>query len=152
MKSIFNVILAVAFVGASTASANDWNRNRGHDRGGHNRGGHYHPPQHRPPPMRPHYPQHGHHQRQIWHRNQWHPRPVLRYSYTPLVWGALAGVLAYHRFAQPPVGHWSCVAQSNGMLGNGAGTMVETAQEYALLNCGPACMDGTYQMSCAPRY
>ena len=105
--------------------------------GWHGGGGGWHPA---PPP------------RQIWHGGGWRPRPILRYAYRPLVWGTLFGILTYHHFRTPAQFQWACVASSNGIFGDGYGFSPEEAQERALLQCGPACMDGTYAMDCAPRY
>ena len=133
MKNVFlALVLAVsslAVVHAAEARPDRWDR-------GHHRGGHYH----RPPPPR-HYGHHHHH------------RPVLRYPYRTLAWGALLGMLAYHQFqAPPPSMPWACFASSQGYFGNGFGYNPQQAQENALMSCGPACMDGSYEMNCAPRY
>lgn len=126
MKKMFmNLTLIAAFTTGVLANANGW----GHHPGG---GGH------RPSPP----PHHG-----------GHHRPVLRYPYRSLAWGALMSMYAYHRFSQPPQAMtWACFASSEGYYGQGFGYNPQEAQENAIYNCGPACMDRSYAMDCAPRY
>ena len=145
MRNIFVVFaLIFAMTSAFVAEARPDHHRRGGYHGGHHGRGHYRPappPRYAPPVYNRGYnPGYGH-------------RPVLRYPYRTLAWGALLSMFAYHQFqAPPPQMQWACFASSNGFYGNGFGFNAVEAQQNALLSCGGACMDGSYEMNCAPRY
>lgn len=157
MKKILLTFAALATV-AVTLPADA----RPGDHGGRGYGGHHghrppppphyrpNPPMHRPPPPvyrpAPPPPYYG-------HNPGYNRRPVLRYPYRTLAWPALISMFTYFSFpAPPPQMPWACFAQSNGYRGHGFGYNPQQAQENALLNCGPACMDGSYEINCGQRY
>ncbi len=159
MKSVFlffSLILTMTLALSAEARPDNnrgghggWDRGHGHG-GGH--GGGYRPA---PPPRYnpPRYVQPPHHGYNPGYNPGYNRRPVLRYPYRTLAWTALLGIFTYHQFQPPPPQmSWACFAQSNGYRGQGFGYNPQQAQENALISCGPACMDGSYEMNCSQRY